>query len=107
MKIPCICIDAKNKPSEIPGSKWVVEKKEYHVTHVYKQLQQNGIKGVELAEHDISECVPFNCYRLDRFAFTQLNLIKLVALMNQCTELDKIDIQKLVEKLTTIETVEN
>jgi len=107
MKIPCICIDSKNKPNEIPLKKWVIKGNEYHITHVFHQYQQNGIKGVELAEHDISDCVPFNCYRLDRFAFTQLNLIKLAVLMNQCTELDKIDIQKLVEKLTTIETVEN
>jgi len=103
MKIPCVCIDAKNKPYEIPDSKWLIENQEYHITHVYKQLQQNGIKGVEIAEHDISECVPFNCYRLDRFAFKPENISKLIELMNQCTELDKIDIQKLVEKLTTIE----
>jgi len=107
MKIPCICIDSKNRPVEIPISKWVIENNEYHITHVFHQYQQNRIKGVELAEHDISECVPFNCYRLDRFAFTQENLLKLIELMNQCTELDNIDISKIVEKLTTIETVEN
>lgn len=104
MKIPCICIDSKNKPSEIPLEKWVVKGNEYHIVHVFHQYQQNGIKGVELAEHDISDCVPYNCYRLDRFAFTPENLSRLVELMNQCTELDKIDIQKIVEKLTTFET---
>lgn len=103
MKIPCICIDSKNKPSEIPISKWIVEGNKYNITHVYHQFQQKGIKGVELAEFDISDCVPYNCYRLDRFAFTQLNLLKLAALINTCTELDKIDIQELVEKLTTLQ----
>lgn len=106
MKIPCTCIDSKNRPNEIPLSKWVVEGNEYHIIHVYHQYQQNGIKGVELAEFDISDCVPYNCYRLDRFAFTQENLLKLFELMQQCTELDNIDIQKIVEKLTTVETVE-
>lgn len=103
MKIPCICIDDKNRPAEIPLSKWVVKDKEYHVTHVYHQVQQIGVKGVELAEFDISNCIPFNCYRLDRFAFTRENLEKLVALMQHCTALNNIDIQELVDKLTTIE----
>lgn len=103
MKIPCLCIDAQNKPIEIPLSKWVVKGNQYHVTHVFHQYQQPGVKGVELAEHDISDCVPFNCYRLDRFAFTEEGLKKLIELMDHCTELNKVDIQIIVDKLTTIE----
>ena len=103
MKIPCICIDSENKPSEIPSNKWVVKGNEYHITHVFNQIQQKGIKGVELAEFDISECVPFNCYRLDRFAFTEENLFKLIEMMENCTELNNIDISEITEKLTLIE----
>ena len=103
MKVECVCIDDKNKPGEIPSAKWVKKDQKYHITHVYHQHQQKGIKGVELAEFDISECVPYNCYRLDRFAFTKENFDKLVKMMEDCTELDKIDISSIVEKLTTVE----
>ena len=106
MKIPCICIDDKNRPLEVPVSKWVVKEQEYHITHVYHQYQQKGIKGVELAEFDISDCVPYNCYRLDRFAFTEENLLKLIELVQQCTELDSVDISSIVEKLTSIKELD-
>lgn len=106
MKIPCICIDDKNRPVEIPVSKWVKDGVEYHITHVYHQHQQKGIKGVELLEFDISDCVPYNCYRLDRFAFTEENLLKLIELMQQCTELDNVDISSIVEKLTSIKELD-
>lgn len=106
MKIPCFCIDDKNRPLEIPISKWVKEGEKYHITHVYHQHQQKGIKGVELSEFDISDCVPYNCYRLDRFAFTEENLDKLIKLMQECTELDSIDISSIVDKLTLVEQLD-
>ena len=106
MKIPCICIDDKNRPLEVPVSKWVVKEQEYHITHVYHQYQQKGIKGVELAEFDISDCVPYNCYRLDRFAFTEENLLKLIELMQQCTELNNIDSHSIVDKLFLVKEVD-
>lgn len=81
-------------------TKWLVKGQEYHITHVYNNIQQNGIKGVELFEHDISECVPYNCYRLGRFAFTEDNLNKLIEMMQDCTELNNVDISSIVEKLT-------
>lgn len=106
MKIPCYCIDDSNRPIEIPIGKWVVAEQKYHITHVYHQHQQKGIKGVELSEFDISDCVPYNCYRLDRFAFTEENIQKLIELMQDCTELDNIDISSIVEKLTSIEQLD-
>ena len=106
MKIPCICVDDKHKPLEIPFCKWVVKGQEYHITHVYNNIHQNGIKGVELFEHDISECLPYNCYRLDRFAFTEENLKKLIEMMKDCTELNNVDISSIVEKLTSVEELD-
>ena len=99
MKIPCVCVDDKNRPVEIPTSKWVKDGEKYHITHVYHQYQQKGIKGVELSEFDISDCAPYNCYRLDRFAFTEEDLLKLIELMQQCTELTDIDINSIVDRL--------
>jgi hypothetical protein len=107
MKIPCVCVDDIGRPLEVPVSRWVKKGVEYHVTHVYHQFQQKGVKGVELLEFDISDCVPYNCYRLDRFAFTAENIQKLIELMQDCTELDNIDISSIVEKLTTIEIKAN
>lgn len=106
MKIPCTCINDRLKPEEIPQSKWVVKGHEYHITHIYNNIQQNGIKGVELFEHDISECLPYNCYRLDRFAFTEENLKKLIEMMKDCTELNNVDISSIVEKLTSVEELD-
>ena len=105
MKIPCICINDRLKPDEIPQSKWVVKDQEYHITHVYNNIHENGIKGAELFEHDISECAPYNCYRLDRFAFTPENLSKLIELMKHCTELNNVDINKIIKEITTLEKV--
>ena len=102
MKIPCICVDDVGRPLEIPTSKWVKKGVQYHVTHVYHQYQQKGLKGVELYEFDISNCFPYNCYRLDRFAFTVEGVNDLIKLMNECTELDNIDIHSIVEKLTKV-----
>ena len=106
MKIPCICVDDKHKPLEIPFCKWVVKGSEYHIVHVHHQLQQKGVKGVELFEFDISDCVPYNCYRLDRFAFTEDNLQKLIALMQECTELNNIDINSIVDKLFLVKKLD-
>ena len=103
MKVECICIDSKNKPVEIPLNKWIKENEIYNITHIYNQIQQQGIKGVELLEFDIFECIPFNCYRLDRFAFTAENLKKLIEMMKDCTELNDINIDNLTKNLTLIE----
>lgn len=106
MKIPCYCIDDLNRPSEVPANKWVVAGQKYHITHVYYQHQQKGIKGVELAEFDISDCVPYNCYRLERFAFTEENILKLIELIQQCTALDNIDIDSIVDGLLRVKELD-
>lgn len=103
MKIKCLCIDDAQKPIQIPNSKWVVKGKEYHVTHVYKQMQQPGVQGVELAEIDISNYFPYNCYRLSRFAFKKEDLPKLFEMIQNCSELNDIDITNLIESLETVD----
>lgn len=98
--IPCICVDDSKKPSEIPKDKWVVKDEKYHITHIFKQKNQNNIKGCELAEHDISDCSPYNCYRLSRFSIHKDDLQKLIEMIKFCdqyNELSDIDINKLVQ----------
>lgn len=103
MKIRAICINDKNKPKEIPQQKWVKEQEPYHITHIYKQVNQDSIQGVELAEFDISDCKPYNCYRMSRFAIHIDDIDKLRELMQICTELDNIRIDELIEELQTVE----
>lgn len=103
MRIRAICIDDKNRPKQIPADKWVKQKQQYHITWIYKMVNQKGIQGVSLAEHDISDCDPYNCYRLTRFAIHIDDLPALVELMKTCTELSDVDINKLIEELETVE----
>jgi hypothetical protein len=97
--IRCICIDDTRKPKEIPSDKWVKIGNIYHITHIYKQINQPGLKGVELAEFDISMCSPYNSYRLSRFAIHEDDLQKFIELCKMTNELNNIDIQNFVEEL--------
>lgn len=99
MKVKAICIDDTKKPKEIPSDKWIKAGELYNITHLYKQLNQNNIKGVELAEFDISMCNPYNCYRLSRFAINVNDLEKFVQMMKDTNELNNIDIEKFVKNL--------
>lgn len=100
MMIPCICIDDANRPESIPTSKWVKKGEEYHITHVYIHLlQEGGIQGVSLYEKPLDEsCAPYESFRITRFAFTEEGLKRLIELMKLCSELDDVDIQKLIEE---------
>lgn len=100
MKVRVLCVNDANKPNEIPQSKWIVKDKEYHITWIYNQLQQKGIKGVELAEFDISDCIPYNCYRLDRFAIHVEDLEILMQMFKDATELNDIEIKNLIPEET-------
>lgn len=99
MGVKAICIDDTKKPKEIPSDKWVKAGELYTITHLYKQLNQNNIKGVELAEFDISMCKPYNCYRLSRFAINVNDLEKFVQMMKDTNELNNIDIDNFVKDL--------
>jgi len=107
--VRCICIDDKGKPLEIPQNKWVKQDELYHITHIFIMKQQNNIQGVELAEFDISECVPYNCYRLTRFAIDVEDLKKFVEMLKRCDDLNQfsdIDILELTKKIQTVEIPE-
>lgn len=99
MGVKAICIDDTKKPKEIPSDKWVKNGELYTITHLYKQLNQNNIKGVELAEFDISMCKPYNCYRLSRFAINVNDFEKFVQMMKDTNELNNIDIDNFVKDL--------
>lgn len=103
MRIRAICIDDANRPKEIPQNKWLVKDKEYHITWVFKMVNQNGIQGVSIAEHDISDCLPYNCYRLTRFAIHLDDILNLIELIEACTGMDQIKIKELIKEVELIE----
>ena len=62
-----ICIDSSNRPNDIPTSKWVVKGNEYTVVKAAKMNVQGGILGFQLAEIDLSDCVPYLYFAASRF----------------------------------------
>lgn len=92
MKIKCICLDDKNRPVEIPVEKWPVKNQTYHITWIYNMINQPGIKGVELSEFDISNCLPYNAYRLSRFGISLDDLDKFIQLMKDTNEVNNINL---------------
>lgn len=97
-KVRCICIDDSNRPKEIPVSKWVVKDKEYTIVHVFYHPQQK-IQGVELGEVELDDsCFPYGSFALKRFTIFKEDLELFVSLLRDCTELNDIEINSLIEQ---------
>ena len=62
-----ICINDKDRPNEIPLSKWVKKGKTYTVIRFAKMAIQGGY-GVQLQEIDLSDCRPYDFFGAHRFA---------------------------------------
>lgn len=104
MSVKCICINNKNKPKEIILQNWLKEGDEYTINYVYYHTKQ-GIQGVTLNEISTG-CEEYTSYKLNRFAFTKEGIDQLIELMQDCTELGKIDIIQLIEE-SNLELIEN
>lgn len=59
------CIDNKNKPNEIPTSKWVKKDQEYNVIEIV--TDREGVEGYILEEIDLTGCLPYNFFAAYRF----------------------------------------
>ena len=62
-----ICIDATNRPNDIPVSKWVVKDQEYTVIKAARLPMVGGALGFQLAEIDLRDCVPYLYFLASRF----------------------------------------
>lgn len=62
-----ICIDASNKPNDIPNSKWVKKGEIYTVIRVVKLPLQGMAIGYELEEIDLKDCFPYQFFSSNRF----------------------------------------
>jgi len=85
--IACICIDDSRKPRMIPKNKWLVKDQEYHVIFTVTVLPQKQL-AFHLAEIELDEnCKPYEYFLASRFAFTQENLLLLMELIKDCSEI--------------------
>lgn len=62
-----ICIDDKNKPNDIPSSKWIKAKQTYTVIEIKKMNIQGGLLGFKLEEVNLDGCAPYQFYAANRF----------------------------------------
>ena len=68
------CIDASNKPNEIPTSRWLIKDEKYTIKKIVVMPNQGRIGGVKLYELNIDDCFPYSYFRLDRFGITEEQL---------------------------------
>jgi hypothetical protein len=75
MKVPfqVVCLDSKNRPNDIPSSRWVVEGQTYTVIKVGKMLIQNGLVGFKLQELNIDEFYPYQFFAASRFGLPKVD----------------------------------
>ena len=100
--VKCICINDKNRPSKIPQEKWLKEGEEYTIIFTLMVLPQKTL-AVQLEEIDLDEsCMPYEFFLANRFAFTQEELEKLIAFIEECTQVN-ISIKELMKQTQTIE----
>ncbi len=95
--VPCVCIDDKNNPG-IPKEKWIKEGDKYHITFTVTVLPQK-VLSVSLYEKPLDKktCYPYEYFLASRFAVKPEDLEKLIELIKDCTDADKIDINELLE----------
>ena len=102
--VKAICIDDSSRPKEIPEGKWIKKDNYYNVIKITIHPLQGGINGCELSEISLDEsCLPYEYFRLSRFAFREEDIPALSELIKNSSELDEVDINDLIEK--EIETV--
>ncbi|GAB4409129.1 MAG: hypothetical protein OHK0053_35940 [Microscillaceae bacterium] len=92
MNIRVICINDKERPNEVPTTRWIKEGNVYHIIQIDKLLAQGGIYGCKLAEINNDDLAPYQYFRLDRFAVPE-------DLIDEEEVLNKIDLSEVEEIL--------
>ena len=68
MNIEVICINDLHRPNEVPTTRWIKKGQTYHIIEIAKLNAQGGLYGCKLAEINNDDLVPYQFFRLDRFA---------------------------------------
>lgn len=96
--IEAICIDASNKPNDIPNNKWLVEGEIYHIIYTVTVLPQQKL-GFHIAEIDLDEtCHPYEYFLSERFAIMEEDIEALEQLIKDCSEAD-INVGELMKEI--------
>tara|TARA_R110002126_G_scaffold79669_8_gene197699 strand:- start:2162 stop:2458 length:297 start_codon:yes stop_codon:yes gene_type:complete len=62
-----ICIDAKNRPKQIPAHLWIEKDEAYTVIDAARLPLAGNKIGLKLEELDISQCFPYEWFMSERF----------------------------------------
>jgi hypothetical protein len=96
--IEAICIDASNKPNDIPNSKWLVEGEIYHIIYTTTVLPQRKL-AFHLAEISLDEsCYPYEYFLSTRFAIMEEDIEALEQLIKDCDVAD-LNVGELMKEI--------
>ena len=96
------CIDDKNRPPEIPLSKWVKEGEQYNIIRVCRGERYGGQFVCQLMEIDLDEsCAPYEFFMLKRFAIPIEDLQLLIDIIENGE-----DITELLTEINHLEPIE-
>lgn len=105
--IKVICIDDSNRPPDFPIKDWIKKNQEYTVKHIYKMVLQNMELGISLFEINLNEThLPYNCFRLKRFAIHRSCLKDFFELCKLTHELNDVSTKELLHLLDDVEKIE-
>lgn len=94
-----LCIDASNRPKEIPKNKWITKDMEYTAVWITIHPNQENIQGVQLAEISLDEtCTPFETFKLSRFAINIEDFEKFLELAKECSDMDISNLEELIKE---------
>ena len=72
-----ICIDASNRPNEVPTSRWIEKEQEYTIRSVC-WMESQGIYGCKLEEINNDDLFPYSFFALSRFAILKEEIDKAI-----------------------------
>lgn len=67
-KFKVLCVDDRQRPNEIPLSKWVKKGEVYTVVKVVNAMMQGGLISFQIEEIDLTGCEPYLFFSSTRFA---------------------------------------
>lgn len=94
--IPCICINDKDRPKEIPASQWVKQGGEYHITFIAYCLPQK-LLAFSLYERPLVGTDPYEYFNAERFGIHEKDLEAFKQMCKDTRELDDFDVMEAIE----------
>lgn len=102
--IRCACINDKNRPNDIPTSKWVKQGQLYTVVFAIVVLPQKEL-GLQFDEITLDEtCAPYEYFLANRFGFLKDDLSKLQAFIKECGQVH-LSINELMKQAQTLKNI--